>query len=54
MVFSHISSQPVNPPLSEAWREYDMDVKTQEGASLTLLHYESAGTMYDVTSIIIM
>lgn len=43
-MFSHISSQPVNPPLSESWREYDTGVKTQEGESLTLLHYESTGT----------
>lgn len=43
-MFSHISSQPVNPPLSGAWREYDTGVKTQEGESLTQLHYESTGT----------
>lgn len=43
-MFSHISSQPVNPPLSESWREYDTGVKTEEGESLTLLHYESTGT----------
>ena len=43
-VFSHISSQPVNPPQSEALREYDTGVKTQEGESLTLLHYELTGT----------
>lgn len=50
-MFSHISSHPVNPPLGEAWREYDMGVKTQEGESLTLLHYESFGTGLCMTQI---
>lgn len=42
-VLTYILSQPVNPRLSEAWREYDMGVKTRKAESLTLLHYKSTG-----------